>query len=516
MRGDYPILSYNPDLGKRQISENGSNIRGGFPKAYNIIPKDNSYRPINKPILYTDTSVDDDYIFIKGYSSAQGANKTIALTTDAIYRIDSATPSEIEHDIDGSKPYTTSDDDIWDIDIYGSTLFLTNYEYPPQVIYTFDTATESSDISEAPDKVKSLQMFQSSLFTFNEVTSSVSYPLRLRRSAQGDPVDFTLSSSTGAGYQDLPSYGEYGVAIRRLGDILVAFCSNSIYFVRYIGPPFWYSYEKIAEKIGALSLHSIAIINKYRIIFIANDRSGLYSVTPNGVDKIESFVDRSHISTIYTNPARITNAINTTNDSVLFTLPITAKEPNQILALNYKEGKYSLMSSDYDTTYQSDLITCIGNILSPDVVIDNVDNYFDTYDEIPNNLTYDSSFWKGGIDAVAITTTNSSNSDISYFDAGESMKTYIESSEIEFDNVVAMKEAFINFSNPQATINVKIVIYSKNNPYDDYTSIEVLPNQWDRFKFLKTGKYFRFVIIMNMSYDAIESIVYNYENKGLI
>ena len=278
MRTIIPFTSYNPDLGLRQTDPQGNIIPGGIPSMANLIPQNNTYRPCAKPLIYTTTSVDEDIILIKGFYSSETNNKTFLFTESAIYRVDSKTPTEIEHSVNGSKSFETGVNDNWDVDIYGTTLFATNNDDPLQIISSFPTATTCSPVSEAPTKCKSIQMFENCLFTFNTYESSTEYLLRLRRSAYGDPEDFTVDPDTGAGYYDLPSYGDFGVAIRRLGDVLVAYCKNSIYFIRYVGPPFWFQYEKIADNLGLLSLHTVALIDRYMHIFISNNRDGLLKI----------------------------------------------------------------------------------------------------------------------------------------------------------------------------------------------------------------------------------------------
>lgn len=510
MKNYLPFIQYSPDLGIRQTGIDGQFLIGGIPILKNLVPQNNTFRPFYGITDYTDTSVDQDIILIKGFYASQTSNKVFLFTKNEIYRVTSQTPGEITHDPGGASYFTTDNYDNWDVDIYGDTLYMTNNERQMVKMADFTTDTTCTTVSEAPLTCKSLQLFENHLFTFNQGTNA----LRLRRSAQGDPDDFTVDPDTGAGYSDLPSYGEFGVAIRRLGDTLVAYCSNSIYFVRYIGPPFWFQYEKVSENVGLLSMHAVVSIDRYRHLFISSKRDALYFTTQNGIQRLDSNIEKAHLSNIADNPNRITTSIDYFNNIVYFALPTANKEPDRLLAYNYKDNRFSVIDPSYGETFAGYTITAIGNVLVPDIVINDMGDYFPTINSIPNEITINSVFWLGGEEKNSIAVTDGTDRDIKLIDSGEVMDSVISTSEFETDSDIIITDAIVKFDGVELPYSMRLLIYYKYNDSDSFKVKAVSSNKYNEFKFMVTGRFFRFQIETSFKFDAIEGIKYEFEARG--
>jgi hypothetical protein len=67
---------------------------------------------------------------------------------------------------------------------------------------------------------------------------------------QGNPTVWTPAVGVQANWNRLRDSPGNIVAIRRLGDACVVYMTDSIYLMRYIGPPYTFSFEKVVDGIG--------------------------------------------------------------------------------------------------------------------------------------------------------------------------------------------------------------------------------------------------------------------------
>ena len=83
------------------------------------------------------------------------------------------------------------------------------------------------------------------------------YPYRVQWCAQGNAEDWTPSSSTQAGYQDLVDTPGGITGLAKLAEYLIVFKRSSIYLGQYVGPPIIWSFRRLGGFLGTQAHRSI-------------------------------------------------------------------------------------------------------------------------------------------------------------------------------------------------------------------------------------------------------------------
>ena len=175
---------------------------------------------------------------------------------------------------------------------------------------------------------------------------------RVKWSALNDSSDWTASTATQSGYQDV--VGTHGKIQAVVGgeDFATIFFERAIYRADYTGSPLIFTFNKVADNIGAFAPRSVASFGNM-IFFLADD--GFYKLTggqqlePIGNGKIDDFF----YNDLLTNIDGITSAIDPNNSLVVWsyrgadaTGGISLN--NKLLVFNYAVNKWSTASVDLE------------------------------------------------------------------------------------------------------------------------------------------------------------------------
>lgn len=88
---------------------------------------------------------------------------------------------------------------------------------------------------------------------------SVGFPNRVSWSSQGNRNDWDYTSVTGqAGFFDLENAGIIVTALKIPGGVLI-WTSSGVWLARYIGTPFYYSFNRIAEGATPIAAHAVEV-----------------------------------------------------------------------------------------------------------------------------------------------------------------------------------------------------------------------------------------------------------------
>lgn len=347
----------------------------------NVLPIDGKYLPAYGGQQFSEFPLTDTTpLILVTHRSDDGSIVGFTAGSDYIHKL--ATTSLININKVGTVYSTGSNQ--WDFDVYGNAVFFTNYADPIQVKQDVSTSDRCVDLPGSPPKAKCLAMYKDHLFAGYTNDGSNVYPRRVRRSAKGNVEDWTINTDTGAGYQDLASWGDSIVSLRPYGDYLLAYMTNSIWVINDVGTPWWFSYEKLFEGPGPLSNHSVVPIFSGLHAYLASDDIYLLkelAPTPQGSGLRKEVINSIDLA----NAHRITHSVDYKNKLVKWAYPSTNSDgtPDKILVWNWENGLFSVVDLP---TY------CVGMVGNKTITISNLDEW--TINEL-GFTSLDSSFWGG-------------------------------------------------------------------------------------------------------------------------
>jgi hypothetical protein len=172
---------------------------------------------------------------------------------------------------------------------------------------------------------------------------SAGFPNRVAWSAQNDRTDWDYADVAGsAGFNDLEGAGMIVSGHKIPGGVLI-FTTTSVWIARYIGAPYFYSFNKLAEGCSPISAHAVAIAGS-RAIWMGLRSFWQYqggTVSPLqstlGIDPFEE-IDKLAA------PRRVTCGFNGAYPEVWFFYPTNQglspllTENNRYIVHNFEEG----------------------------------------------------------------------------------------------------------------------------------------------------------------------------------
>lgn len=268
------------------------------------------------------------------FETAAGVKHLVVFTTTKQYRYDGASDAFVNItkqttgvDVD----WTGDETDVISYAIVfgtaGKWIIFTNGKDPPR--YWDGSMSKTALWSSAsgfnlPDFVtcKTISTFYDHIVIGNVTTSS----------AQKQSVYWTTALSltdflTGSSGQQIitDSSGEI-VRLEKLGDRLLAYCTNSISMISYVGGEIIYSFEELVKETQLLSARAIVNLGPFHLYASLENiyvMDGSRQRTPIGDDiqtvyREELFISKRHLSFVYNDAARskvywlIPNSANTT------------------------------------------------------------------------------------------------------------------------------------------------------------------------------------------------------------
>jgi len=312
--------------------------------------------------------------------------------------------------------YSTATEEIWEFIPWKNKLLATNFSDSPQqitlggsVFSDLTTAFKARHISSVRDFVVMANTNDSS---DGNVTS------RVRWSAFNDETDWTVSSSTLSGYQDLKNApvirifgGEFGVIFQR----------ESVWRMTFIGSPTVFQFDEVLPGIGLLSPGS-AVRDGDSVFFLSP--RGFFSLVngtttrPIGAEKVDRLVlDDLDETYAY----RITSALDPKSKRIFWAYPGSGSvsgRPNKIVVYDRALDRWTLIERDVELLWSS---SGLGKTLED---LDSVSSSIDALE-----FSLDSSVWKGGASILGAFDTDYKSG----FFEGANMTATIETQDLEIN-----------------------------------------------------------------------------------
>ena len=218
--------------------------------------------------------------YLEHYFLNSGNDKLVAITTSNAYYWDTVSNSFIN--ITGTALSGVLDNPVV-ADVAFNKLYFTNFldfpKYWDGSTATIDnvpclcgTPTASIEGGYSTCKARIVKGFQNFVIVASTVEDGNDFPQRLRWCQYGDPTKWKneTDGSGMAGFIDFRDGQDWIVALTSIQNYLVIFKERSIYIASFIGSPFVFQTQKVADNIGALSVKSIVSLGD-RVIFIGPD-----------------------------------------------------------------------------------------------------------------------------------------------------------------------------------------------------------------------------------------------------
>jgi len=169
-------------------------------------------------------------------------------------------------DVSKAGGYASNPDGRWQFSQFGNSTLATNGVDPIQI----SSVGAFASISGAP-KAKIIEAAAG--FTMAAATNDTTYgdsPDRWWCSALFDPTSWTPSVSTQCATGRLVDTPGPIVAVKKLGNDLVAYKETSIYLGRYVGAPAVWSWQLVADNVGAVGAGAVVNLGSAHI-FVGKD-----------------------------------------------------------------------------------------------------------------------------------------------------------------------------------------------------------------------------------------------------
>lgn len=342
-------------------------------------------------------------------------------------------------------------------------------------------------IASAP-KAKIVETVNNFVFAFNYIDSFHGLGTRPNGwwcSALGDETDWTPSVSTQcvAG-QFLETPGPV-VAAKRLGSYLVAYKERSAYIAQYIGAPAVWSWQQLPGELGTFSQETI--VNVGTTHFGISSDGTFFSFDGSRFSEIGSPVSKTFFADL--DPqyrSRITHAHDKDNSLIYWYYPSKsgAGTIDSCIVYNYKTNQWGRS----DTT-----IEAAAEFIDTGVTYDGMGTLYSTWDDLPDDISFDSSFWSASQPVVAYfntshklciyggTPTTSSITTGHYGDVSAfSTVTKIRPRFVITPTSSTMQYSHSNTNADEMTQNLSTTL--SNNVYDIIWSA-----RWHKFKFSYVG-----------------------------
>jgi hypothetical protein len=166
-----------------------------------------------------------------------------------------------------SNSTTSNARDFWSFTQFGTNIIATNHA---DNIQKFNQGTDSLFSDLVSLKAKYLTVIRDFVVAGYTTESSTVYNQRVKWSALNDSSDWTPSQATQSGYQDI--VGTHGNIQAIVGgeSFGIIFFEKAIYRMEYVGTPLIFTFNKIADNIGAFAPKSVCSYGS-DIFFLAQD-----------------------------------------------------------------------------------------------------------------------------------------------------------------------------------------------------------------------------------------------------
>jgi hypothetical protein len=355
----------------------------GSPAISNAIPQFKGYKQLNSLSAYSTALT----AYCRGaFTGTDIDGNVVSYAGDAtkLYRLVSTTMT------DSSKAagYTLATDSYWEFVQYGNSLIASDFDDTPQTLTL--GGTTFADLTGTPPKFRHVAVggpSDSFLIvgnTFDGVDGNV--PYRVRWPGIGTITSWTVSASTQADFQDLPSVYGWVQGIHG-GEINYVFQERAITRMAYVGSPVVFQFDKVEGARGSLAPRGSLQVGA-QIFYLSDD--GFYVLVggvsvPIGAGKVDkTFLNDVNTSYLH----RITTAAIPDDKVVIWSYPSSNSvdgTPDKCLLYNWASKMWCPASFNHELIYRAQTVG---------VTLDGLDALYASIDAVPFSL--DSRVWMGG------------------------------------------------------------------------------------------------------------------------
>lgn len=384
----------------------------GSPDIVNAVPKLNSYGPM--PSLVVNTNALDGQPLGAIESKDQSGNiYQYAGDASKLYSLSGSTWGDVSQ----SGGYSTGVDERWEFVRWKNKVLATNFTDSPQQI-TFG-GTNFADLTTALE-ARHLAVVRDFVVAGN-TNDAVDGEVRdrVRWSAVGDETDWTVSTTTQAGYRDL----NVGGAIQRIigGDYGVVVSEKSIFRMVYVGSPQVFEIDETIPGAGALCPGAVALLGGTVYVWSEHGMlaiDGGSQVSFIGEGRVDQFLrqdlDEDNLS-------RISSVADPTSGKVFWAYPgagNTAGLPNKVIMYDRILNKWGYLEQELELIWRA------GGVAT---TLEQLDSISSSIDALGSSL--DSAQWKGGSPVLAAFDSTYKNGN---FD-GNNMTATLTTTEVELN-----------------------------------------------------------------------------------
>ncbi len=382
--------------------------------------------------------------------------------------------------------YVTAEEEVIEMVKWKNKLLTTNFsDFPQQV--TLGGSQFSDLTTEFRAKhigvVGNFVVFGNTFDTTNDTVST-----RVRWSAAGDELDYTVSSTTASGFIDLKTGGR----VQRIagGEVGIIFSETSVHRMSFTGDiGSWFQFDETLPGLGCLSPGSVAQLGN--AIYVWSEQ-GFHRITGGGTqaeaigaNKVDRFA-RGDLDSA--NRHRISSVIDPKANRVYWAYPgasNTNGRPNKIIVYDINLQDWSLIEEDVELIWRAG---------GASFTLDTLDSVSASLDSLPASL--DSERWKGDSPQFAAFGTDFKHG---FFD-GIPMTAEIDTQEIEF---FEGRRARVNGARPLVdggTVQLRVI--TRNDQADTTTVGPSLTKNIDGlFRPDTNDRYHRFRVTMSDSWN---------------
>lgn len=357
----------------------------------NVIPDIDSYRPWQAQTIITGATT----------ARVKGAIGVIANDRNAfdyagdsnhLYRLASLTWIRATNvTVSATYSYSTSIDQWWEFEHWGSTVIATNGFNPVQEITL--GGTNFADIAGTPPVAYHIAVVKDFVWLGNILNN----PQRVQWSAINDSHSWTVDAATQADYQDLPGDGGH---VQRIigGNTASVFQERSIWKAQYVGSPgiFDFGNGPVSKNIGLLAPQSAVRFGE-SIFFLSE--GGFYRMDQTALSPIgQGRIDRTFLADLESQYVyRVQAVIHPIEKLYIVAIPGSGNSggtPNKLYIYNFDADRWSVVKEDVEMLWR---------YISTGYTLEGLDP-FGTMDTLP--ATLDSSLWAGGQVSLAAFNTD--------------------------------------------------------------------------------------------------------------
>lgn len=378
--------------------------------------------------------------------------------------------------------YTNGPDDRWRFAQFGNVTLATTKSTTIQAI---SSGVSFANVSATAPKADVIETINNQIFVANiDGMGFGDAPERWACSAVGDETDWTPSVSTQCASGQLLDAPGRITALRRLGDVIVAYKERAMYVGQYVGAPVIWDFRKVVGDVGVQCQEAVVSTGQAHY-FIGTDDFYVFDGTrpiPLQSPVRNWFFNEANPKLLY----KICSAFDRFNQRIFwfFCSRASNSKLDRCIVFNIKTGKWG--KNDQDIEYACEYV-------SNGLTYDNLGSIYSTYDSLPANISYNSPFWQVGATVVAVFGTDHKAYQLSGTTEESRIITGHYGDNIQFSTVSRIRPRFIQ-SPTSSTLN-----YSHSNTdassFTNNISGITYSNNW--YDFIWSARWHKFELVFN-------------------